>query len=321
MEGGELMVKFILKRIGYMIVTLWVVITITFFLMNTLPGSPIESGAKRLPEQVRINMMHKWGLDLPVYQRYGVYLKNLLKGNLGESITTPGLSASSIIHDKFPASARLGLQAILLGLTVGLILGILAAFKRSTWVDYLVMVIAIIGVSVPSFVVASLLQKILGGGILPIIGWPSENVWFSGFKYTILPTIALSFGNIAIFARYMRTSVLDTLGQDYILTAEAKGISSFSIVVKHIIRNSIIPIVTILGPQIAGIITGSFVIERIFSIPGLGQYFVESITGRDYLMIMATTLFYSFLFIASLLIVDILYVAVDPRIKLVNNSK
>lgn len=315
------MIKFILKRISYMVITLWIIITITFFLMNTLPGSPIESGAKRLPEQVRINMMHKWGLDLPVYRRYVLYLRNLMKGNLGESIITPGLSATSIIHDKFPASARLGLQAVFFGLIVGLILGILAAFKRDSWVDYLVMVVAIIGVSVPSFVIASLLQKFLGGKYFPIVGWPSYNVWFSGFKYTVLPTIALSLGNVAIFARYMRASVLDVLGQDYVLTAEAKGISNINIVFKHIIRNSIIPIITILGPQIAGILTGSFVIERIFSIPGLGQYFVESITGRDYTMIMANTIFYSFLFIVSLLVVDILYVIVDPRIKVAGSSK
>lgn len=315
------MVKFLFKRIGYMFITLWVIITITFFLMNSLPGNPIEAGAKRLPDQVRINMMHKWGLDLPVYKRYAIYLGNLLKGNLGESIITPGLSASSIIHDKFPASARLGLQTVFFGLVVGLALGILAAFKRNTWIDYLAMLIAILGVSVPSFVVASLLQKFLGGKFLPIIGWPSENVWFSGFKYTILPTIALSFGNVAIFTRYMRTSVLDVLDQDYILTAEAKGLSNFRIVCKHILRNSFIPIITILGPQIAGILTGSFVIERIFSIPGLGMYFVESITGRDYTMIMATTIFFSFLFIVSLLFVDILYVLVDPRIKMTDRSK
>lgn len=315
------MIKFILKRISYMVITLWIIITITFFLMNTLPGSPIESGAKRLPEQVRINMMHKWGLDLPVYRRYVLYLRNLMKGNLGESIITPGLSATSIIHDKFPASARLGLQAVFFGLIVGLILGILAAFKRDSWVDYLVMVVAIIGVSVPSFVIASLLQKFLGGKYFPIVGWPSYNVWFSGFKYTVLPTIALSLGNVAIFARYMRALSIGCLGQDYVLTAEAKGISNINIVFKHIIRNSIIPIITILGPQIAGILTGSFVIERIFSIPGLGQYFVESITGRDYTMIMANTIFYSFLFIVSLLVVDILYVIVDPRIKVAGSSK
>lgn len=315
------MVKFILKRAAYMILTLWVIITITFFLMNTLPGNPIEAGAKRLPEQVRINMMHKWGLDMPVQKRYVIYLKNLLKGDLGESITTPGLSAKSIIHDKFPASARLGLQTVFFGLTIGLIFGILAAFKRNTWVDYLVMVTAIVGVSVPSFVVASLIQKFLGGKYLPIIGWPSENVWFSGFKYTILPTIALSFGNVAIFARYMRTSVLDVMGQDFILSAESKGVSRIGIVWRHVLRNSLIPIITILGPQIAGIITGSFVIERIFSIPGLGQYFVESITGRDYTMIMATTLFFSFLFIVALLAVDILYVLVDPRIKIIDSRK
>ena len=315
------MLKFIAKRIGYMFITLFVIISITFFLMNTLPGSPIENGAKRLPEQVRVNMMKKWGLDQPIQKRYVMYLKNLIKGDLGESIITPGLSAKSVIKDKFPASARLGLQAVFFGLVIGIVLGIIAALKKNSWVDYSVMVTAIIGVSVPSFVLAALLQKALGGKFLPVIGWPSENVWFSGFEYTILPTIALCMGNIAIFARYMRTSVLDTLSQDYILTAEAKGVSNIGVVRGHILRNSLIPIITILGPQIAGVLTGSFVIEKIFSIPGLGQYFVESITGRDYTMIMATTLFFSFLFIVALLVVDILYVIIDPRIRLMDGKK
>jgi oligopeptide transport system permease protein len=221
----------------------------------------------------------------------------------------------------FPASARLGLQSVFVGLIIGLILGILAAFRRNTWIDYLVMFIAIIGVSVPSFVVAALVQKALGGDIFPVVGWPSRHVWTSGFKYTVLPTIALAFGSIATYARYMRTSVLDVINQDYILTAKAKGVSETATIWKHIIRNAILPIVTILGPQIASIITGTFIIERIFSIPGLGQYYVQSISIRDYPMIMATTIFFAFLFIVSVIAVDMLYGVIDPRIRVTGEKR
>lgn len=314
------MTKYIFKRLGYMVITMWVVITVTFFLMNTLPGNPIEVELRKLPPEMKKKVMEQYGFNKPVHERYVVYLKNLAKGNLGESINTPGLSANTVIKERFPASARLGLQAVFVGLVIGLILGILAAFNRNTWVDYVVIIVAILGVSIPSFVIAALLQQFLGG-TFPIYGWPSKNVWFSGFKYTVLPTIALSFGSIATYARYMRTSVLDVINQDYILTAKAKGVPKHTIVWKHIIRNAILPIVTILGPQIAGIITGTFVIERMFSIPGLGEYYVDSIINRDYTMIMATTIFFAFLFIISLLIVDILYVFIDPRIKITDEKR
>lgn len=310
------MLKYILKRIGYMVFTLWVIITLTFFLMNALPGDPINSKAKMLPAQIQANLRAKYLLNKPITYRYIVYLKNLLHGDLGESIVTPGETANSIISTRFPASARLGLQAILLGLVIGLILGVVAAFKRGTWVDYLVMLLAIAGISIPSFVVAVLIQKYLAGGALPIIGWPSQNLWTSGFKYTVLPTIALCVGSIATYSRYMRTSVLDIVNQDYILTARAKGLSDGGIIRKHIMRNAILPIITIVGPQIANIITGTFVIEKIFVIPGLGQYYVTSIESRDYTMIMATTIFFSFFYVASLLIVDVLYGIVDPRISI-----
>lgn len=299
-----------------MVFTLWVIITLTFFLMNALPGDPISSKAKQLPEQIQANLRAKWLLDKPITYRYIVYLKNLLHGNLGESIVTPGETANNIIATRFPASARLGLQAISLGLVIGLILGIIAAFKRGTWADYLVMLFAILGISVPSFVVAVLIQKYLAGGALPIIGWPSKNMWTSGFKYTVLPTIALCVGSIATYSRYMRASVLDIVNQDYILTARAKGLSEGEIIRKHIIRNAILPIITIVGPQIANIITGTFVVEKIFVIPGLGQYYVTSIESRDYTMIMATTIFFSFFYVVSLLVVDVLYGIVDPRISI-----
>lgn len=315
------MARYILKRLGYLVLTLWVIITATFFLMNTLPGDPVQTGTKLLPEEVANNLRARWGLDKPVTERYVIYLKNLLHGNLGESMISPGVTANQIIKTKIPVSARLGLQAIAFGLIVGLILGIIAALNRNSWVDYSVIFIAIVGVSVPSFVLAALLQKTLGGKIFPIIGWPSENVWLSGFKYTVLPTLAASFGSIATYSRFMRTSVLDTLSNDYILTAKSKGLSKTAVILRHTLRNSITPIITILAPQIADIVTGSFVIERIFCMPGLGMYFVESINGRDFTMIMATTILFSFFFIVSIVIMDILYGIIDPRVRITGEKR
>lgn len=315
------MARYILKRLGYLVLTLWVIITATFFLMNTLPGDPVQTGTKLLPDEVANNLRARWGLDKPVTERYVIYLKNLLHGNLGESMISPGVTANQIIKTKIPVSARLGLQAIAFGLIVGLILGIIAALNRNSWVDYSVIFIAIVGVSVPSFVLAALLQKTLGGKIFPIIGWPSENVWLSGFKYTVLPTLAASFGSIATYSRFMRTSVLDTLSNDYILTAKSKGLSKTAVILRHTLRNSITPIITILAPQIADIVTGSFVIERIFCMPGLGMYFVESINGRDFTMIMATTILFSFFFIVSIVIMDILYGIIDPRVRITGEKR
>ncbi|HBM75936.1 MAG TPA: peptide ABC transporter permease, partial [Clostridiaceae bacterium] len=215
------MFRYILKRLGYMVITMWVVITITFFLMNTLPGNPIEVEMRKLPPQIKKNIMHQYGFDRPIHERYVIYLQNLLKGDMGESISTPGLKARTVIAERFPASARLGLQSVFIGLIIGLVLGILAAFNRNTWIDYLVIGVAILGVSVPNFVIAALLQQFLGG-IFPVIGWASKKAsWFAGLKYTVLPTIALSFTSIATYARYMRTSVLDVINQDYILTAKS----------------------------------------------------------------------------------------------------
>lgn len=311
------MVKYILKKLAYMIITLWVILTATFFLMNTLPGDPIQSETKVLPPAVAQNLKVKWGLDKPVGERYVIYLKNIvLHGEFGESYKTPGLTANKIISERFPASARLGLQAVVVGLVLGLILGILAALRRNSWADYLTIFIAIVGVSVPSFVFAALLQKGLGGSYFPIVGWTKAGMgFFAGMRYTILPTIAAAIGGLATYSRFMRSSVLDVLSNDYILTAKAKGLSEGQIIRKHVFKNSITPIISIVAPQIAGIVTGSFVIERIFSIPGLGRYFVDSVNGRDYPVIMATTVFFSFLFIASIVLMDILYTLVDPRVR------
>lgn len=305
------MLKYVSKRLLYMIITLWVVITITFFLMHAMPGDPLASLARELPPQVKANYYAKYGLDKSVPQQYVLFLKNLCRGDLGESLKYPGRSVTDTIAKHAPVSGRLGIQAIAIGVVVGIVLGIIAAFKRNRWPDHLVMFIAILGVCLPSFVLAALLQYVLSVKfeLFPTAGWGTG-------KHTVLPTIALCFGSIATYARYMRSSVLDVINQDYILTAKAKGISEFNLIIKHIIRNAIIPAITILAPQIANIFAGSFVIENIFAIPGLGSNLVDSINNRDFSMIMGLTIFYCALYIISLLIVDILYGIVDPRIRL-----
>lgn len=305
------MKKYIIKRIAYMLLTLWIVTTLTFFLMHSIPGDPLAHLAKTLPEQIRINFYEKYGLDKPVYVQYGIFMKNLVtKGDLGESIRYPGRTVTDTIAKHATVSGRLGLQAISIGITIGIVLGVIAALNRNRWPDYLVMFIAILGVTVPLFIVAALLQYTLSVKfkLLPTTGWGK-------FKHTIIPTIAMCFGSIATYARYMRSNVLEVINQDYILTAQAKGVSPFNVVRKHVLRNAILPAITILGPQIAGIFTGSFVIERIFSIPGLGSYYISSISDRDYTMIIGTTVFYAALFIVSQLVVDLLYGVVDPRIR------
>lgn len=304
------MLKFTLKRFGYMIMTLFIAASITFMLIHAIPGDPMASMGRNLPEQIKANYYAKYGLDKPLITQYGMFIKNAIKGDLGESLSYPGRSVTETIKKSAPISARIGGQALLVGVSIGILMGILAAFKRGKLPDYLVMFIAILGISVPSFVVASLLQWLFTVKfmILPTTGWGE-------FKHTILPTIALSFSSIATYARYMRANCLDVIGQDYILTAKAKGVSSTSLVFKHVIRNAILPAITLLGPQIAGIFTGSFVIESIFSIPGLGQYFVSAVSNRDYSMIMGQAVFVSALFIIALFLVDILYGLVDPRIR------
>jgi oligopeptide transport system permease protein len=316
------MAKFILKRIGLMLVTLWVIATITFTMINLIGGDPIATKAKQLPEATEKAIRAKYKLDEPAYVRYFDYIGKLVRGDMGESIYYPGVSVNSMIAKELPASARLGLQAVTFGLVIGLSMGIIAAFKRNTWVDYLVIFIAILGVSIPGFVVAILIQYALGGHYgIPSIGWSTKNLFFPPFKYTILPTLALSLGGIASNARFMKTSVLDVINQDYIMTAKAKGVTKASLIIKHILRNAMLPVVTIIGPRIALIITGAIIIETIFAIPGLGRELVRAIGNADYTVIMSLTVFFAFLYIVSLIVVDIVYALVDPRIKVSGNKK
>lgn len=309
--------KYIFKRVGYMLLTLWIVITLTFFLMHSIPGDPLAHMAKRLPEQIRENYYERYGLDQPVIVQYGKFIKNLVtNGDLGESLRYPGRSVSETIAKNSKVSGRLGGQAIAVGIPIGIILGVIAALNRNKWPDYLVIFVAMIGVTIPVFIIAALMQYTftVKFELLPTTGWGK-------FKHTILPSIAMCFGSIATYARYMRSNVLEVINQDYILTAQAKGVSPFNIIRKHVLRNAILPAITILGAQIAGVFTGSFVIERIFSIPGLGSYYITSINDRDYTMIIGTTVFYAALFIISQLVVDLLYGVVDPRIRVSKNSE
>lgn len=304
------MLKYIGQRLVMMVITLWVVITLTFFLMHAIPGDPFSKEGTQ-PEAVKENLNKYYGLDKPLSEQYFIYLNNLLHGDLGPSFTSKTRTVNDIIADTFPVSARLGAQALLIALVFGLILGTLAALKHNTAIDYTAMVIAILGVSIPSMVLAPLLIKVFAVelGWFPIARWGT-------FSHTVLPSIALGMHSMAFIARLMRSSMLEVLSQDYIRTARAKGLNSFQVVSRHGIRNAILPIITILGPLSAAILTGSFVVEQVFGIPGLGKYFVTSVNNRDYSLIMGVTIFYSVILITLNFIVDLAYGLIDPRIKL-----
>ena len=305
------MAKFIVKRIGYMLVTLFIVVTATFFLMHSIPGDPLAHMARNLPEQTRENYYEKYGLDKSTSEQYLIFMKNLVtKGDLGESLRYPGREVTDTLLTNASVSAQPGGLALLAGIAIGILLGIVAALNKNRWPDYIVMFIAILGITVPVFVLASVLQYFLSVKlmVLPTTGrgtWQNQD----------LPVIVLSFGTIATYARYVKSNMLDVMGQDYILTAEAKGVSKLNVVKKHVLKNAFLPCMTLLVGQVSGIFTGSFVVEKIFGIPGLGFYYINSINDRDYTMIIGTTVFAAALFVFVQLVVDIAYSIMDPRIR------
>lgn len=303
--------KYILKRILYAVIALFVVSTIAFFAVRMIPGNPIEAMTEKLPDEIRQQVFEQYGFDKPIMEQYKLFFKELFtEGDLGESLKYRGRKVTDTIASYAPESGLLGAEAIAIGVISGIILGIVAALNRGKWLDYLVMFIAVVGIAVPNFVLASCFQYFLTirFHLFPTTGW-------EGFSYTVLPALALSFNSTAKYARYMRANCLDVLNQDYIITAKSKGMSKFRLIRKHVLKNSILPIITLLGPQIALMFGGAFVIERIFAIPGLGSYFVSSVTDRDYTMVMGQTIFIAALYILSVLIVDILYGFIDPRIR------
>ena len=277
--------------------------------MHSVPGNPLQQEGK-IPPNVYQNLETKYGLDQPLSTQYKIYLKNVLRLDFGESMKSKTETVNEMIRRGFPVSMRLGLQALLIALLIGPFLGSLAALYQNKAPDYIAMIFAIIGISVPSFIMGTLLINFIAkGGAFPISGWGT-------FRHTVLPSIALSLMPTAQIARLMRSSMLEVLGQDYMKTAKSKGLSKFVIVMRHGVRNSILPIVSVLGTVASNLLMGSFVIERIFGIPGLGRFFVKSITDRDYTLIMGTTIFYGIVLVFMILFVDIAYVLVDPRIKL-----
>ena len=305
------MTRYVLKRILYMLLTLLIVATVPFFMMRSIPGDPLGGMARELPEQTKANYYAKYGLDKPLVEQYLIYIKNMLQGDLGESLLYPGRSVSATISATSPVSGLVGGIALVIGLLIGVCLGIIAALKKNQWPDYVVMVIAIMGITIPVFVLVSLMQYFFSIklGWLPSSGWGEP-------KHLIMPVIVLSFSTIATYARYIKSSMLDVLDQDYILTARSKGLSEGQIVRRHVLRNSLLPAVTILSGRIVGIFTGAFIVEKMFTIPGIGFYYISSINNNDYTMTMGTTVFYAALFVVMQLVVDFVYMLVDPRIRI-----
>ncbi len=305
------MVKYIFNRLLISLFTVFIIITLIFFLIRLLPGDPFNS-EKNIPPQVRANMLAKFGLDKPLIQQYFIYFKNMItKGDMGPSMKYVARPVSSIITYSFPASAKVGLLVVIASLIGGVNLGILSALNQGKFLDRFTMLMATIGVTVPSFVLANLLILFfsLYLKILPPTG-------YGQFRHLFMPVVALAGYSMAFIIRLTRSKYLEVIQQDYIRTARAKGLSKFKVIFKHALRNSMIPVVTYLGPLVAGVLTGSFVVETIFAIPGLGREFVLSISNRDYTLILGVSIFYSCLIIACNFIVDIFYVLIDPRIKL-----
>ncbi|MFC4596755.1 ABC transporter permease [Cohnella hongkongensis] len=304
------MIRYIAKKIIFMLVSLFCLVTATFVLMNAVPGSPLQS-EKATSETIQKNLEAYYGLDKPLIVQYGVYLKNLVQGDLGISMKKKFQAVDKIISDSFKYSLKLGLVSVVTSVVAGCVLGILAAMYHRKLLDNLAMIIAVIGLSVPSLVLAPLLQYVLAVKIKAF-----EVAGLNGPLDYVLPTIALSSTSIAFIARLIRSTMIEVLNADFIKTAKAKGLAGHLIVWRHALRNSMLPVVTFLGFLMANVITGSVVIEKIFAIPGLGKFFVQSVSDRDYPLIMGITIFYAVILMVSRLLSDIAYVLVDPRIRM-----
>lgn len=308
------MAGYILRRLGYMALTLFLIATLTFFLMKMLPGTPLKMDDKLTEEQKEI-VLEKYGLNDPLPVQYVRYMGNLLQGDLGTSFKFDNTPVTKLLMDRIGPSVILGLQAIILGTLIGVLLGLTAAIFHNGFLDYTSTIISVLGTSIPSFVFAGLLQYVFAVKyeILPVALWGE-------FKHTILPTIALAISPMATAARFVRTEMVEVMNSNYITTARAKGVSRPAIVFKHGLRNALIPLITVIGPMAIGLMTGSMVIEQIFAIPGIGEQFVTSVTVNDYATIMGTTLLYAFGFVAIILVIDILYGIIDPRIRVAGGN-
>ena len=303
------MFKYICKRVVSIFVTLLIVCSLTFVMMKIIPGGPF-TGEKNLPDSVLESLNEKYHLNDPVLKQYMDYIKGVFTFNMGPSFKKVGVNVQDIIRESFPVSAKLGGVTLVLILIVGIPLGIWAALGRGRWQDYLVTIIATVGIAVPTFVTGSLILYVFGAklGWIPTYG-------FDSWKCYIGPCVSLATFSMAFVMRLTRSSMLDVMGQDYIRTAKAKGLPRRKVIFKHAFKNALIPVVTYVGPMTAGLMSGSFVTEKIFAIPGMGKFYVEAINNRDYTVIMGTTFFYALLAATMILVVDIVYAILDPRIK------
>jgi oligopeptide transport system permease protein len=304
------MLRYVAKRLVYMLITLFIIISITFFISKLLPGTPFADD--KLTPQTRAQLFEKYGLDEPIPVQYVKYVFNVAQGDLGNSFYFESRPVTEMILQRAPVSAFIGVQAVLFGLVVGLALGIVSALRQNSFLDTAAVVVAVLGVSVPTFVLGPLMQYWLGVklGLFPI-------AFFESWLHSVLPSLALSVFVVSTVARFVRSEMLEVLGQDYVTLAKSKGLSGLAVIVRHVLRNAMIPLVTVLAPLTVFLITGSLVVEQIFSVPGIGEQFVSSIQVNDYSMILGTTIFLSALFIIALLIQDILYGIIDPRIRVI----
>jgi oligopeptide transport system permease protein len=302
--------RYIVHRLIISVVTIWVLATVSFFLLRVLPGNPFQT-PEGVDEAMMARIYRYYGMDRPLIVQYLTYMANLLRGDMGYSMKYTNLTVNGIIASAFPVSAQLGIISLSVAIPIGLFLGVLSARKRGQAVDYMCVIIAVIGISIPGFIVGSLMQYVFGVKlrILPV------SQWKTGISYKIMPVIAMSLGMIASLTRNMRASMLEVTTQDYIKTAQAKGLPAWRIVWSHQIRNSLVPIVTMLGPMVASVLMGTFVIEKIFALPGLGRHFVDSITSLDYTLTLGLTIFFGSFFVAANFLVDLAYGLIDPRIR------
>ncbi|WP_287421425.1 ABC transporter permease [Reinekea sp.] len=309
------MLAYTLKRLLAGVITVWFIATATFMAMHMVPGDPLMND-KAVSAEIRKNLEVKYGLDKPVVEQYFIFMGNMLQGDFGISFTQQNRRVNDIIRDHFPVSATLGLLAIFFAATGGVIWGALTAIYRNRLPDIIIMFLVILGISVPSFVFAALgqlmlvnINSLLGFSLIPVAGWGT-------FSHMLMPSMVLGLGTMALLTRLMRSSMLEIVNEDYIKTAKAKGLSPMRIFFKHQLRNAILPVITILGPSIAAITTGGFVVELVFAIPGLGRYFVQAVQQLDYTVIMGTTVFFGAFLVLMVILVDIIYGFVDPRVRL-----
>ncbi len=309
------MLHYLMKRLAFGVLTIWFIATATFVGMHAVPGDPLMSDKAVSPE-IRKHLEQRYGLDKPIMQQYQIYIMNMLKGDFGISFTQQNRRVNDIIAEHFPVSALLGVLAIGYATLGGIMLGAITSLYRNRWPDYLLIVFVVLGISIPSFVFASIGQLMilkvnawLGFQLLPVAGWGS-------ISHMIVPSLILGLGILAYLTRLMRSSMLEVIHADYIRTARAKGLSSQRIFYRHQLRNAVLPVITVLGPAIAAITTGGFVVELIFAIPGLGRYFVQAVQQLDYTVIMGTTVFYGAFLVLMVTLADLLYGLIDPRIRI-----